>query len=123
LLTISFDNAIDDSLSMITEESGRRLGCLQRCVQQFSDIYALARPMGIVSINMLNDPDSYANVRPSEIMDLLHKHTYAGLTRIRTQLKAKILDPLVNNKAEKTEKPLLIITITDGDVSSLQSSS
>jgi hypothetical protein len=104
----------DDSTSMAVAQDGKRPEHLQKVLTEVSDIYSLARQQGINSVRFLNTKQGKKDVTPDRVAEVL-KVRYYGLTKIGTNLQKKILEPFVLNK--KMEKPLLIMVITDGDVS------
>jgi hypothetical protein len=110
----------DDSDSMELEENGDRQNTLRQVLESVAKIYTYARPEGIVSVRFFNTRQGTKNVKPERVKSLLEEVDYSGLTMIGTQLKKKILEPFVFNRMERTRmpKPLLVMVITDGDVSS-----
>jgi hypothetical protein len=107
------DTTKDDSLSMITEEGGKRIKALETTLSLVARVYELAREDGIVAIDFLNELNGEGNIIESDIPDILEEHTYTGWTRIGTELEKKVLGELVH---DGMVKPLLVLTITDGDV-------
>ena len=62
--------------------------------------------------------DMLDNVQSADFLqNLVKSHNYSGVTPLGTQLKAKVLDPLVFSQmwSGRLKKPILIITITDGE--------
>lgn len=104
---------------MVTEENGSRVEALKHTLEIIADVYSLSRdenPKGI-NIKFFNSTKRYTNVRKKHVAGIVDKHRFQGLTRIGTELKRKILDSFVK---PTMERPVLIITITDGDVSVLR---
>ena len=99
---------------MKTEEGGNRKKALESALQLIADVYTLARPDGILAIEFLNNPTKMKDVRTNIVADIIKDHKFSGWTRIGTELKLKVLNHFVT---KEMEKPLLVITITDGDVS------
>ncbi|KAI5794236.1 hypothetical protein FPQ18DRAFT_330453 [Pyronema domesticum] len=104
---------LDDSLSMVTEEEGKRLSALETTLEIVAQVYTLTREDGIGTIDFLNEPDGFADVVDTEIAEIIKDHSYSGWTRIGTELEAKILNELVT---DDMKKPLLVLVITDGDI-------
>ena len=111
LLTI----VIDDSISMVSEENGERKKALTSTLLSIAKVYQLARVKGISSIRFINYTNRKINITSKNVKPLLKKHKFEGLTRLGTELKAKVLDELVTDDYDM-KKPVLVITITDGDV-------
>ena len=99
---------------MRTEWGGNRIKALESSLFLIAEVYTLARSRGILAIDFLNDETEELDVRTDTIAEIISKHNFSGLAQIGTELKQKALDGFV--KAEM-EKPLLVITITDGGVS------
>jgi hypothetical protein len=101
---------------------GVRSTTFQKKLQAIAEVYVHARPEGILSVSFLNDNRGRKNVRPGDVQTMIEKHTWRGVSRIGTELKRKILDNLVYEpntvprELKVREKPLLIMTITDGQV-------
>ncbi|CCX07785.1 Similar to hypothetical protein [Tuber melanosporum Mel28]; acc. no. XP_002835367 [Pyronema omphalodes CBS 100304] len=70
--------------------------------------YTYAREKGIVAIRLLN------HEKKAKVEKLMPMIKYDGISMIGTQLEAKILKHYIYEPA-KLEKPLLVVTITDGD--------
>ncbi|KAF8248704.1 hypothetical protein K440DRAFT_642123 [Wilcoxina mikolae CBS 423.85] len=104
---------IDDSLSMKTEEKGSRKKALEKTLKIVSWVYTLARPDGIVAIKYLNAKQGESDVMPGHVKKIIKEHKFQGWTRIGTKMKNKVFDNFVK---PDMKKPLLVITITDGDV-------
>ncbi|KAI5784131.1 hypothetical protein FPQ18DRAFT_265952 [Pyronema domesticum] len=104
---------IDDSLSMVTEEEGIQIKTLGKILRRVSPVYALAREDGIYTMDFLNEPDGYADFTAEDINEILMNHSYYGWTRIGTELKSKVLS---ENVHDNMKKPLLVLTITGGDI-------
>jgi hypothetical protein len=69
-----------------------------------------------VALRFINqDTDSALSLNFEQIGETLQRVTWGGDTPIGTNLKSKILQPLVYDKlSSKLERPLLISIITDG---------
>ena len=114
---------IDDSGSMQFEEGGERISDLKVILERVVFAATLFDRNGI-SIRFMNSNEQGENVasmeprgdgRPS-VEDLLSRVQYKGLTPMGTSLRNKVIDPLVVGPARsgQLQKPVLIITITDG---------
>lgn len=112
---------IDDSGSMQFEENGERISDLKVILERVVFAATLFDRNGI-SIRFMNSNEQGDNVvamepgRGPSVAELLQRIQYKGLTPMGTSLKNKVLEPLVVNpaRAGRLEKPVLIITITDG---------
>ncbi|KAL9032869.1 MAG: hypothetical protein Q9180_006258, partial [Flavoplaca navasiana] len=117
---------IDNSGSM-TEELGARITELRRIMTEVVDISMLFDEDGI-SIRFMNDWDSNPAMdgvdmrRLDNITDermvhhIVSRIQYTGLTPLGTELRNKVIDPMVLGPARnrQLQKPVLVITITDG---------
>lgn len=101
---------------MESEQGGERIETLKRTMDEITAIYDLANPTGIRAIKFLNAKKGLLNVRNKNWKKNFKGLRYDGMTRIGTALKAKILAQFVWKTA--MTKPLLVMIITDGDVSS-----
>jgi len=111
---------IDDSGSMSFEENGERIKDLQLIMQRVSFAATLFDEDGI-EVRFMNDDDVPLNMlsgirSEQQVEQLLANKRYKGLTPFGTQLKRKVIDPILVNKLRsgQMQKPLLIICITDG---------
>jgi hypothetical protein len=100
---------------MVSEENGERKKALTSTLLSIAKVYQLARVKGISSIRFINYTNRKINITSKNVKPLLKKHKFEGLTRLGTELKAKVLDELVTDDYDM-KKPVLVITITDGDV-------
>jgi hypothetical protein len=107
--------AVDNSDSMVFEEKGTRRETLEKVLSNVAKIYTYARKEGIVAIRLLNHEKKAKNITEAKVKKLMPMIQYDGISMIGTQLEAKILKPYIYEKAQ-LEKPLLVVTITDGDV-------
>lgn len=105
---------IDDSLSMRTQQKGARIPALTTTLRNVARIYQLARPEGIKDVRFLNSINKAPNIRVGMVKGMMSAHQFRGQTRIGTELKRKVLKDYVS---ATMQKPLLVVTITDGDVS------
>lgn len=111
---VSLTYTTDDSGSMRFDEEGTRKQILEQVLKIIAHVYQFATDSGeIRAIRFLNSRKSLHNVKNSDIDGILKDHGYIGLTKIGTELKNKILKPLVD---VNMTRPLLVMVITDGDV-------
>lgn len=85
-------------------------------MDHITSVYDLANPTGIRSVKFINAKRGLAKVRSGNWRRNFKDRDYDGMTRIGTALKTKILDQFVWR--EEMKKPLLVMIITDGEVSS-----
>ncbi|KAK0772291.1 hypothetical protein LTR59_015749, partial [Friedmanniomyces endolithicus] len=111
---------IDDSGSMAFEENGERIKDLQLIMQRVAFAATLFDDDGI-DVRFMNDDDMPLNMlsglrSEQQVEQLLNGKRYKGLTPFGTQLRKKVIDPMLIPKLRsgRMEKPLLIISITDG---------
>lgn len=102
---------------MQEEDSGNRIKHLGEVLKAICQVYQVAREDGIPHVEFLNSEG--AEDITDDLVDELVDIDWVGITPIGTMLKAKVLDPLVFDRQGlgKMQKPLIVITITDGDVS------
>ncbi|TGZ78557.1 hypothetical protein EX30DRAFT_135738 [Ascodesmis nigricans] len=109
---------LDDSYSMIQEEKGERIKTLKKVMRAICEVYELARSDGIAHVEFLNRTEGFDDVTRHDIEELLDMKWH-GITPIGTVLKEKILDDLIFDRdpvLEPLTKPMIILTITDGDI-------
>jgi len=107
---------VDDSGSMQFEENGERIQDLKLIVSRVAFAATLFDDDGI-SIRFMNSDINANNVRTEADVDrVIQSVQFKGLTPMGTSLRNKVLEPLVLNPARSgaLRKPILIITITDG---------
>lgn len=107
----------DDSHSMDYAQDGARKATLKKTIDEITKVYDLANDTGILSVRFINNKQGKKEVSNKKVESLFHERIYEGSTKIGTALEKKVLKPFVLSK-EKMEKPLLVMTITDGTVSS-----
>lgn len=111
---------IDDSGSMSFEENGERIKDLQLIIQRVAFAATLFDEDGI-SVRFMNDDtmpmNMLDNIRSEQqVEQLIGNKKFKGLTPLGTNLRRKVIDQLLIPKLQgRMEKPLLIITITDGE--------
>lgn len=107
---------IDDSGSMSFEENGSRIDDLKLILSRVSYAASLFDDDG-VQIRFLNSQVNGDGIRnEQQVQDLVSRATFSGMTEVGTKLQQKILEPLVLGpaRAGQLRKPVLVITITDG---------
>ena len=107
---------IDDSGSMQFEENGERIKDLKLVLSRVAYATSLFDDDGI-QIRFMNSNDHGDNIRnDSQVESLVQRIQFKGLTPMGTNLKNKVLEPLVlaPARAGQLKKPVLVITITDG---------
>ncbi|EED14973.1 transcription factor RfeF, putative [Talaromyces stipitatus ATCC 10500] len=113
-----FDTVIyvDDSGSIQFEEDGSRLTQLRQILGLIATAASKFDSDG-VTIRFMNSDERGDHIRSREDAEaLVSRVRFSGLTPMGTSLKNKVLDPLVTGpaRAGRLEKPVLVITITDG---------
>jgi hypothetical protein len=107
---------IDDSGSMAFEEGGERIADLKVILSRVAFAASLFDDDG-VQVRFMNSPEQGNGIRnEQQVNDLVARVKFSGLTPMGRELQAKILLPLVLGPARSGQlrKPVLIITITDG---------
>lgn len=116
---------IDDSGSMAFEEGGERIADLKVILSRVAFAAALFDDDG-VQVRFMNSPDQGNGIRnEQQVNDLVARVKFSGLTPMGRELENKILLPMVRVPARSGQlrKPVLIITITDGQPTNDQSTS
>ncbi|MCJ1479394.1 hypothetical protein MMC13_008079 [Lambiella insularis] len=113
---------IDNSGSMASEDGGERIQDLKAILARVACAATLFDDDGI-QVRFMNarashvDPSMLNGIRSEQqAEDLVARVNYTGLTPLGTELRNQVLDPLVLQPARSGQlrKPVLIITITDG---------
>ncbi|KAI9837240.1 MAG: hypothetical protein M1819_000314 [Sarea resinae] len=117
---------IDDSGSMRFEENGERIKDLKLIISRVAYAASLFDQDGI-TVRFMNqdlDPDPRAPPERSgnnitseaQVEQMIANTQFKGLTPMGTSLKNKVLEPFVVQKARAGQltKPVLVITVTDG---------
>lgn len=107
---------IDDSGSMQFEENGSRIDDLKLILGRVSYATSLFDDDG-VQIRFLNSTVEGNGIRnEQQVQELVGRVSFSGLTPVGTSLQKKILEPLVVSPAQNRSlrKPVLVITVTDG---------
>ncbi|KAI5304716.1 hypothetical protein KEM56_006067 [Ascosphaera pollenicola] len=108
---------IDDSGSMSFEEGGERLQDLQLILGRVAFAASLFDDDGI-QVRFMNSDQRADGLRTEQqAQQLVSTHRFRGLTPLGTNLKSKVIDDLVLPKLRSgnLRKPVLIVTITDGE--------
>ncbi|KAJ9645045.1 hypothetical protein H2204_001507 [Knufia peltigerae] len=107
---------IDDSGSMQFEENGERIDDLKLILSRVAFATSLFDDDGI-QVRFMNSPDGGNNIRSEQqVTEMVARTRFSGLTPMGRELDNKILRPLVLQAARSGQlrKPVLVITITDG---------
>ena len=110
---------IDDSGSMAFEEGGERIADLKVILGRVAFAASLFDSDG-VQVRFMNSLEQGNGVRSEQqVNDLVSRVKFSGLTPMGKELNRKILQPLVLGPAQagQLQKPVLIITVTDGQPS------
>ncbi|KAI9678624.1 MAG: hypothetical protein M1817_005681 [Caeruleum heppii] len=108
---------IDDSGSMSFEENGKRIKDLKLILSQVAYAASLFDQDGI-QVRFMNSDQQGNSIRTeAEVEHLVSQVRFQGLTPLGTGLRSKVLEPLVLRpaRAGQLRKPVLVITITDGE--------
>ena len=107
---------IDDSGSMQFEEGGERIKDLKLILGRVAFAAALFDSDGIQVRFMNNAEEGQGITNEQQVEGMIQRIAFKGLTPMGTSLKNKIIDPLVLRPASagQLRKPVLVITITDG---------
>lgn len=112
----------DNSGSMRFEENGERIKDLKLILGRVSYAASLFDDDGI-QVRFMNaavvqvNPAMLNGIRTEQQVEALFPHVYySGLTPLGTELKKQVIEPLVLGPARSGQlrKPVLIVTITDG---------
>lgn len=101
---------------MQVDENGERIKDLKVILSKVAYAASLFDNDGI-QVRFINSPVQGNNIRTeAQANALVQEVSFHGLTQMGTYLKQKVLDPLVIGpaRAGQLEKPVLVITITDG---------
>jgi hypothetical protein len=113
-----FDTVIyvDDSGSIQFEEDGARLTQLRHYLGLIATAASKFDQDG-VNVRFMNSEERGDHIRSKEEAEaLVSRVRFSGLTPMGTSLRQKVLDPMVIGpaRAGRLDKPVLVITITDG---------
>ncbi|KAH8744270.1 hypothetical protein F5883DRAFT_29282 [Diaporthe sp. PMI_573] len=107
---------VDDSGSMLPK-GGKRARDMMRVLSRAAAAATLFDPDG-VTVRFINSNAQGDNIRSEDDVNrLIESVDFRGRTPIGTELRRKILEPLVLSRARQGQMqvPVLIITITDGE--------
>lgn len=107
---------VDDSGSMAFEDGGERIDDLKAILTRVAYATSLFDADGI-QVRFMNSNVQGNNITNEQgAMQLLQQVKFSGLTPLGTNLWNKVLQPLVLGPARQNQlqKPVVIITITDG---------
>lgn len=107
---------VDDSGSMAFEEGGERIQDLRLILSRVSQAASLFDDDGL-NVRFMNSSVEGNHIRNDAGVDeLMRRIQFKGLTPMGTSLRQKVLEPLVLGPARSGQlrKPVLIITVTDG---------
>lgn len=107
---------VDDSGSIEFEEKGVRKEQLKQVLGIIATAASTFDQDGI-SVRFMNSMEMGDGIRNADDVNMLVSRVrFQGLTPLGTGLKNKVLDPMVIGpaRANRLDKPVLVITITDG---------
>ncbi|KAJ5792356.1 uncharacterized protein N7503_008334 [Penicillium pulvis] len=107
---------VDDSGSIEFEEKGLRKDQLRQILGIVATAAATFDEDGI-SVRFMNSSEQGDGIRSAnDVNALVSRVRFSGLTPLGTSLKSKVIDPMIVGpaRAGRLEKPVLVITITDG---------
>ncbi|CAG8250889.1 unnamed protein product [Penicillium salamii] len=107
---------VDDSGSIEFEEKGLRKDQLRQILGIVATAASTFDQDGI-SVRFMNSSERGDGIRDAEdVNQLVSRVRFSGLTPLGTNLKTKVVEPMVVEpaRANRLEKPVLVITITDG---------
>ncbi|KAB8291736.1 hypothetical protein EYC80_006532 [Monilinia laxa] len=107
---------IDDSGSMVFQENGSRIDDMKLVLGRAAYAGSLFDADGI-EVRFINSDVNGNNIRSEpEVEALVQRVNFKGLTPLGAQLRNKVVEPLIMNKARANalQKPVLVIVITDG---------
>jgi len=107
---------VDDSGSMAFEEGGERIDDLKLILSKVAFATSLFDQDGIQVRFMNSRVDGNGITSEPQALQLLQNVKFSGLTPLGTQMRQKIIEPLVLGPARngQLQKPVVIVTITDG---------
>ncbi|KAJ5653096.1 transcription factor RfeF [Penicillium lividum] len=107
---------VDDSGSIEFEEKGLRKDQLRQILAIVATAAATFDEDGI-SVRFMNSSESGDGIRSAnDVEALVARVRFSGLTPLGTGLKSKVIEPMIVGPARsgRLDKPVLVITITDG---------
>lgn len=107
----------DDSGSMIFEEGGERIDDLKLILAKVAEVATLFDDDGIV-VRFMNSPIQGNGIRNAqEANNLVQNVQFTGMTPLGSRLDERVIKPFLTAGVQhrNLEKPILVITITDGE--------
>ena len=107
---------VDDSGSIEFEEKGLRKDQLRQILGIVATAASTFDQDGI-SVRFMNSSEKGDGIRDAEdVNQLVSRVRFSGLTPLGTNLKTKVVEPMIVEpaRANRLDKPVLVITITDG---------
>lgn len=107
----------DDSGSMIFEEGGSRIDDLKLILSKVAEVATLFDDDGIV-VRFMNSQTQGNGIRNAqEASNLVENVRFTGMTPLGTNLNERVIQPFLAAGVQRRnlEKPILVITITDGE--------
>ncbi|KAI9368793.1 hypothetical protein BJX61DRAFT_546190 [Aspergillus egyptiacus] len=107
---------VDDSGSIEFEERGVRKEQLKQIISIVATVASTFDEDGI-SLRFMNNSFYENNIRSAQqVEQIISNARFAGMTPLGTSLRNKVLEPMVIGPARsgQLQKPVLVITITDG---------
>ncbi|BEI80822.1 hypothetical protein CcaverHIS002_0113510 [Cutaneotrichosporon cavernicola] len=108
---------LDDSGSMRGYEDGARIEDLKVIVNYVAFVASLFDADGI-EVRFLNASTIASGVKnEADVQKLIDANPFKGVTNLGKEMWSKVLDPLIVRPAQKgtLQKPVLVISITDGE--------
>ncbi|BEJ17719.1 hypothetical protein CspHIS471_0611200 [Cutaneotrichosporon sp. HIS471] len=108
---------LDDSGSMRGYEDGARIEDLKVIVNYVAFVASLFDADGI-EVRFLNSTAIASGVKnEADVQKLIEANPFKGVTNLGKEMWSKVLDPLIVRPAQKgtLQKPVLVISITDGE--------
>ncbi|KAL3475639.1 hypothetical protein BJX99DRAFT_229347 [Aspergillus californicus] len=107
---------VDDSGSIEFEEKGVRKEQLKQIIGIVASVASTFDEDGI-SIRFMNNDFLQNGIRSAlEVDQIISNIRFSGMTPLGTSLRSKVIEPLIVSPARsgRLQKPVLVITITDG---------
>ncbi|DBA80737.1 hypothetical protein WJX77_006553 [Trebouxia sp. C0004] len=107
----------DDSGSMIFEEGGERINDLKVIMGRVAEVATLFDEDGIV-VRFMNGHVEGNGIRdPMSANNLISQVQFTGMTPLGSSLDSKVIKPFLGSgiSNRNLQKPILVITITDGE--------
>ncbi|KIZ02628.1 hypothetical protein MNEG_5332 [Monoraphidium neglectum] len=107
----------DDSGSMAFEDNGERIEDLKLILGRVAEVATLFDDDGIL-VRFMNSPVEGNGIRSAaDASALLSKVTFGGTTPLAASMATRVINPVVLSMAQRGQlaKPVLVISITDGE--------